>query len=231
MVGDLNARTGNLPDNLDLDTNFDNADLRPTEFIERNNCDETITNQGKNLMKILIGKDLRILNGRTIGDSLGNFTTFKNGNVSVNDYGIVSGNIMDTVENFFVLPQSFYSDHSEIVLTICNKNEPNVSPIDSGTWFPLEKRKKWSAENLSKLNQNLEKVPSDLCKIINDKISKNDIDGASKSLFDLIDSALAADQNIINPAKIDFPKIYSTKGRRKKLSLGSIKNCKWRKRI
>ena len=77
--------------------------------------------------------------------------------VSVNDYGIVSGNIIDTVENFFVLPQSFYSDHSEIVLTICNKNEPNVSPIDSGTWFPLEKRKKWSAENLSKLNQNLEK--------------------------------------------------------------------------
>ena len=152
MVGDLNARTGNLPDNLDLDTNFDNADLRPTEFIERNNCDETITNQGKNLMNIFIGKDLRILNGRTIGDSFGNFTTFKNGNVSVNDYGIVSGNIMDTVENFFVLPQSFYSDHSEIVLTICNKNEPNVSPIDSGTWFPLEKRKKWSAENLSKLN-------------------------------------------------------------------------------
>ena len=141
MVGDLNARTGNLPDNFDLDTNFDNAELQPTEFIDRKNCDETITSQGKTLMNILIGKDLRILNGRTIGDSLGNFTTFKNGNVSVNDYGIVSGNIMDTVENFFVLPQSFYSDHSEIVLTICNKNEPNVSPIDSGTWFPLEKRK------------------------------------------------------------------------------------------
>ena len=46
----------------------------------------------------------------------------KNGNVSVNDYGIVSGNIMDTVENFFVLPQSFYSDHSEIVLSICGEH-------------------------------------------------------------------------------------------------------------
>ena len=190
------------------------------------------TSQGKTLMNILIGKDLRILNGRTIGDSLGNFTTFKNGNVSVNDYGIVSGNIMDTVEFFFVLPQSFYSDHSEIVLTICNKNEPNVSPIDSGTWFPLEKRKKWSAENLSKLNQNLEKVPSDLCKIIKDEISNNDIDGASKSLFDLNDSALPpADQNIINPAKIDFPKKFLHKRKKKKISLGSIKNCKWRKRI
>ena len=107
MVGDLNARTGNLPDNFDLDTNFDNAELRPTEFIDRKNCDETITSQGKTLMNILIVKDLRILNGRTIGDSLGNFTTFKNGNVSVNDYGIVSGNIMDTEEIFFVLPQSF----------------------------------------------------------------------------------------------------------------------------
>ena len=141
----------------------------------------------------------------------------KNGNVSVNDYGIVSGNIMDTVENFFVLPQSFYSDHSEIVLSICNKNIPNVLLSNTGTWFPLEKRKKWSAENLSKLNQNLKEVPTDMCKIIKDKISNNDIDGASKSLFDLIDSALPpADQNIVNPSKIDFPKKFLHKRKKKK---------------
>jgi len=111
VMGDLNARTGNLPDNLDLDTNYDNADLRPTKFIERNNCDETFSNQGKNLMNILlIGEDLRILNDRIIGYSLGNFTTLKNGNVSVKKYGIVSGNVMNTVVNFFP-SQSFYSDH------------------------------------------------------------------------------------------------------------------------
>ena len=220
LVGDLNARTGNLPDNLDVDSDFDNADLQPTEFIERNNCDGIITNQGKNLLNILTGKDLRILNGRTTGDNFGNFTTFKNGSTSVNDYGIVSGNILNKIENFFVLPQSFYSDHSGIVLTIKNKNEPSFEPVDSGSWFPLEKRKKWSAENLSKLNQNLNDVPLDLCKTINDKISNGDIEGASKSLFDLIENALPqADQNSVNSPKIGFPKKLRHKMKKKKTKI------------
>ena len=147
--------------------------------------------------------------------------------MSVNDYGIVSGNIMDSVENFFVLPQSFYSDHSEIVLSICNKNIPNVLLSNTGTWFPLEKRKKWSAENLSKLNQKLEEVPTDICKIIKDKISNNDIDGASKCLLDRVDCDLPlTNRNTVNPLKKIFHKNTSTKGRRKFQSLRLIENYK-----
>ena len=72
---------------MEIDPNFD-----PTEFRPRENCDEAVNQQGKNLVNFLIGKNMRILNSRTSGDSVGNLTTFKNGNTSVNDYDIVSDN-------------------------------------------------------------------------------------------------------------------------------------------
>ena len=83
-----------------MDPNFDQSGLQPTEFRPRENCDETVNQQGKNLVNSLIGKNMRILNGRTSGDSVGNFTTFKNGNTSVNDYGIVSDNYFSEIDNF-----------------------------------------------------------------------------------------------------------------------------------
>ena len=70
---------------------------------------------------------------------------------------------------------------------------------------------------MSKLNQNLEKVPSDMCNKIKDQISNDYIDGAFKSLFDLIDSSLPpADQKINNPEKSDFPKKFLHKKKKKK---------------
>ena len=112
FVGDFNARTGSIPDNLEIDLNFDYAEMEQSEFRARNNCDEIVTTQGKNLVNILVGRNLRIMNGRTNGDSLGNFTTFKNLHTTVNDFGMVSENIFSEVENFFVLPQTVYSDHA-----------------------------------------------------------------------------------------------------------------------
>ena len=111
LLGDFNASTGTLPENVDIDTNVDNTNLEPTEFHLRRNCDEHINGQGKRLIDLFIAKNLRILNGRKPGDSIGNFTTFKNGHNSVNDYGVVSDNILDVVENFCVMPQKVFADH------------------------------------------------------------------------------------------------------------------------
>ena len=85
---------------------------------------------------------MRILNGRTSGDFVGNFTTFKNGNTSVNDYGIVSDNYFSEIDNFFVLPQWVYSDHAAVVVSIKNVGSPKIDPEgDQEELYPLEKRK------------------------------------------------------------------------------------------
>ena len=157
LIGDFNSRTGNIPDNLEMDPNFYQSGLQPTEFRPRENCDEAVNQQGKNLVNSLIGKNMRILNGRTSGDSVGNFTTFKNGNTSVNDYGIVSDNYFSEIDNFFVLPQRVYSDHAEVVVSIKNVGSPKIDPEgDQEEWYPLEKRKTWDSVSLTSLRENLE---------------------------------------------------------------------------
>ena len=93
---------------------------------------------------------MRILNGRMIGDILGNFTTFKNGHTSVNDYGIVSEKFYSGIENFIVLPQTTVADNSEIVISIKNILVPNIdSDGDREEWYPLEKRRTWDIDYLS----------------------------------------------------------------------------------
>ena len=77
LVGDFNARTGNILDNLEIDPHFDNLALENTEFRNRNNRDGEENAQGKKLINTLRTRDLRILNGRMIGDLLGNFKLLK----------------------------------------------------------------------------------------------------------------------------------------------------------
>ena len=127
FVGDFNSRTGLIPDHLEIDPNLDGVGLEQTEFRPRDNCDKAVNTQGKNLIDSLIGKNLRILNGRTSGDSLGNFTTFKNGHNSVNDFGIVSECLFEEIDNFVVFPQTVFSDHSEIVVSIKSVGSPKIS--------------------------------------------------------------------------------------------------------
>ena len=50
LIGDFNARTGNIPDNLVIDANFDQSILEQTEFKKRNNLDQIINTQSKNFV-------------------------------------------------------------------------------------------------------------------------------------------------------------------------------------
>lgn len=89
-LGDFNARTNKLEDfvssegsNLILDTSENS--LRPTE---RQNFDSITNNHGKKLIEICKSCDLRILNGRTMGDSLGRPTFHGKNGTSVVEYMI-----------------------------------------------------------------------------------------------------------------------------------------------
>ena len=191
ILGDFNARTGTLPDNLDINTNFDNSNITPTNFLARYNCDENINGQGKKLVDLLTASNLRILNGRKSGDSIGNFTTFKNGHNSVNDYGIVSNNTFDRVENFSVMPQKDFSDHAEIVVSIQNvKLREQNNPSVNETWTYLEKRVIWDRESLENFQKNLENLPDAMLENFNNLILEKNESEASKTLLKVIEEAL-----------------------------------------
>ena len=216
FVGDFNARTGSIPDNLEIDLNFDHAEMDQSEFRARNNCDEIVTTQGKNLVNILIGRNLRIMNGRTNGDSLGNFTTFKNLHTTVNDFGIVSENIFSEVENFFVLPQTVYSDHAEIVIVLDNKNALQKHPHnDTEGWYQLGKKLKWDEESLQALSDNLNNISAERVNELFTQIENGEIAKASRSIIDLIDNSVPKSMTgkVIIPNKKQFTR---KKRRRKK---------------
>lgn len=69
-------------------------------LLERKSPDVNIDHRGKELIAMCVGNQLRILNGRTLGDMFGHFTCYTPNGASVVDYVIVSENILDQVLHF-----------------------------------------------------------------------------------------------------------------------------------
>ena len=89
----------------------------------RNNQDK-ITNGHKTLLLDLCGsQNLLILNGRTIGDSAGNYTCYKwNGN-SVVDYFIASTSFLHRVKSLSVGEHTLFSDHNPVLLSLWHRRK------------------------------------------------------------------------------------------------------------
>ena len=130
ILGDLNARTGSQGQSQH---NFDNhlqhllpeADKLPRD-LDRCSCDEKINALGRTLLKICNNHNLRICNGQTSADRLGNYTCFNYEEASVVDYFIAEETIYEKILNFRVLPLTFDSKHSPIVATLkCHTKTPN----------------------------------------------------------------------------------------------------------
>ena len=116
LLGDMNARTGN---GLDYISNDDERYQANNDFytvdrhiIERNNEDSLICDRGKDLLALCVSAQLRILNGRSIGDIDGKFTC------SAVDYMICSEEIFRTIRYMEVL--SFIGDLSDHCCLSCS---------------------------------------------------------------------------------------------------------------
>ena len=72
-------------------------------------CDDKINASGRNLLKNCNNDNLRIGNGQTFGDRLGNYTCFNYEGASVVDYHIVEESTYEKIFNFRVLPPTFDS--------------------------------------------------------------------------------------------------------------------------
>lgn len=119
LCGDFNARVGNLndyecDDNFVVDGDF-HTDFSSTINIGTRGSRDTNTNSyGKSLAELCIGNNFVILNGRTKGDFLGQYTCHTYNGSSVVDYGIVSQSIFPLIKVFKVSGITEVSHHCSI---------------------------------------------------------------------------------------------------------------------
>ena len=133
LMGDFNSRTSELEDYIRYDSYSDmEADLLPDSYIndyaqpQRNNCDLIINENGRTLIDICIESQLRILNGKMLGDSLGYYTYYGPRGCSAIDYFIVSNDIFDKFIYVNVLPPTELSDHCVIKSAMQVNHKPTL---------------------------------------------------------------------------------------------------------
>ena len=129
LTGDLNARTGCVPDFDDSDfcTHIPGVNLpQQNDIRRRKNYDPQVNDHGKSLIELCKTCELRIVNGRTTGDSFGRITYHSPKGISTVDYFIVSHEMLNLINNFIVKEPTIFSDHSQL---ICWLNfQPPASP-------------------------------------------------------------------------------------------------------
>ena len=160
ITGDLNSRTGTEDENYDdfqADNTFIETNNASIALTDRKNCDSVVNSHGKNVLDICRTFNLKIMNGRSLGDPLGNFTYHDmNLGSSAIDYGICNQNFYDHVNNFMVLPQNELSDHCQII-TELNYRAPIANPDkDNYNWIKLNKNFKWNKNHTQKFTRCLE---------------------------------------------------------------------------
>ena len=104
----VNESTDNLDDFVPDNYSIDNIHRRRNTFMPQ------YTNEyGKNILDLCISSQMRILNGRTSGDTRGNATFHGFNGSSFVDYCICSATLLDDVNGFCVKDFDVtFSDHA-----------------------------------------------------------------------------------------------------------------------
>lgn len=183
LMGDFNARVGSLKDYIPNDTDkhlpLDDDYILDTNQPTRNNLDTTHDNRGKHLLEICIGAQLRILNGRKLGDTLGYYTSYQYNGRSTIDYAICSESLLNSIPYFKVHKlEGTLSDHCMISFTLLANRPQNHST--HATLYDMPEPFKWgegSSEAFqAALNlQSIQTQINDCLTDINNSKTKEDI--------------------------------------------------------
>ncbi|CAC5392082.1 unnamed protein product [Mytilus coruscus] len=122
ILGDFNARTGNLEDfirNNDDDCNYyvPVSEEYESDKIKQSRLsnDNKSCSRGKELLDMCISSQIRILYGRAFGDYQGKFTSYQYNGNSVIDYCLVTEDFIENVLYFHVDdPIHRLSDHAKV---------------------------------------------------------------------------------------------------------------------
>ena len=160
MCGDFNARIGRHIDYIRNECSGVESfvplpdDYIPQDLRDRNNKDNKTNSYKKPFLSLLINNKLHLLNGRTLGDSLGEFTCIKHNGASVVDYFAVSCNSNKYVGHMSVLPLTPYSDHRPLALklTLAIGTTRNYKQLHE-VYKPTPRRYKFDATSKSGLQE------------------------------------------------------------------------------
>ena len=122
LFGDFNARTGGLVDLISFDSIHHlpiDDNIYSDAIVEsvRNSCDNQSNQYGHQLIDLCKAASLCIVNGRSPGDSAGEFTYMSSLGQSVVDYLIVSQSLVNNVSHFNIGNRED-SDHFPLEFTL-----------------------------------------------------------------------------------------------------------------
>jgi endonuclease/exonuclease/phosphatase family metal-dependent hydrolase len=144
LIGDFNARTGNMEDTLlpeKHDTELETTDFFSQIQTKRNNQDKTVNKYGRLLLEYCTATHSYIANGRTIGDFQGKYTCHEARGSSTVDYAIINETLQKCIKSFRVLPPSL-SDHCPIKLEVSYRK--NKTPRVKVKNTKLKPRIEWN---------------------------------------------------------------------------------------
>ena len=127
LMGDMNAHINNNENDFIVNESLDNMeDFTPNNYnidnhhILRNTQIPQTTNEyGKKLIELCISSQLRILNGRTLGDSVGKATYHGYNGSSIDDYCICNSQFLKNIVSFSVHDfDAASSDHCPILVKV-----------------------------------------------------------------------------------------------------------------
>ena len=147
-LGDFNARTGTDLDYLDSEDNtdvpipYDLYEIDSERHLLRQNLDKITNRYGNHLLSLCKSAQLRICNGRKLGDIFGSYTCYTPYGQSCVDYCLVSPRLFDSVQTFSVGQMSTLSDHCPIrtvlsVNILTNNIQENYNYIESPKKLPI----------------------------------------------------------------------------------------------
>ena len=244
IIGDLNARTGRLPDFIVNDSSKylpikDQGLPYPTDLpmSPRLNEDKVVNSFGRKLTEMCQSVGLRILNGRKMGDLHGSITCYKYNGKSLVDYGISSATIFEQIDYFKVLTSedvldTTLSDHYPIKISLsCSLNNKIDKPPDHLEDMPpifIWNKSSTIAFQNAFTNENIQKKLRDLQNIKKDKAFIN-IDEYNNKIVDLFVSAasksLKCRQSIHKEKKVKRKKWYDKNVWELKKEIQILKKC------
>lgn len=197
IIGDLNAHINS--DELDYIENEMNDildDCLPENYIADNvytkrntEIAQSTNNYGNQILDLCTAGQLRILNGRTLGDSAGRVTFYNFIGSSIDDYCICSASLLKSVANFTVGPyHPSLSDHCMVTVRL-NAITASSQPINLRK---LQKSVKWSKTQEEIFKSNLSRDNfGNICSVIDQiefMIADNGTQHASSQQYNMSSS-------------------------------------------
>ena len=210
LIGDMNARTGHKADFIEHDSESDTDDrfyITDRDIPKRYTEDAKVCARGERVLDMCISSQMRILNGRTIGDSLGRYTCHNIHGSSLIDYCIVSEVLLHNIPFFKVGDIALdISDHCYINLSLKCSYKKESSTTHTVKCFP--EQFVWNTSSIYSFQQGLASVES-----------QNEIKKFENTSFNLT-------RESINQAVASFTKIiYDTAGKSLTKKKQKLSNC------